>query len=314
MGVKTPKPEPDAARYIPAGSEVNPFRKVRLHYYYPRSFDPSSVQRLPPSPVLITVNNGLFTLNSHGHDDAFCRYLANNTNHIIIDASYALAPEHPFPTALEDLSAVVRYVLGNSAFNHRAVSIGGFGTGATLAASLAVNYFPAGTFKNLIAFYPWLNFSVAYERKRPFVRGEPKLGGLDFLAPKIMRFFQSCYLVNGTQLAALDAGEGDTASGAPFVTILDDPRLSPDKADLKRFPRRCLFVTAEYDCLARDAERLAARLRRVNNTGEGLRREVAVHRVWGCGHGFDKDLEVGSERAMVTEDVYEAVAAFLNRG
>lgn len=76
-----------------------------------------------------------------------------------------------------------------------------------------------------------------------------------------IRFFAKCYM--------------------PSSVDPRDPRVSPSYAALHRFPRRGLIVTAAYDNLAIERERLAARLR------ETPRREVVSERIEWCNYAWD---------------------------
>ncbi|KAL4999207.1 hypothetical protein BDV10DRAFT_165475 [Aspergillus recurvatus] len=135
----------------------------------------------------------------------------------------------------------------------------------------------------------------------------------------MMNIMEECYLWNAiadaetkenTKTKSKSESEADSnATGKNGEDFLKDPRISPAYADASCFPMRCLFVTAEYDCLAREAEELSERIR-VNGDGEEGR-NVVVHRVQGCGHQFDKNCEPGSERAKVRDEIYGLVVDLL---
>jgi acetyl esterase/lipase len=301
----TPKATPDSIHYVPVNTNNTTDHTIKLHIYNPSSSisheDPST-----PSSVLITCCGSGFVIPGHGLDTDYCRYIADTTGHTVLDVGYRLAPEHPFPAALEDVAAVVSHVLSQPAkYDSSRISIGGFSAGANLATSVAVNNFPAGTFKNLITFYPVLDASIPAATKIagvPVALRKPKYGGMATVPVLAMRFSQACYV------SCIEADLGERG--------LCDPRVSPVYAALDRFPRRCLFVTAECDGLAAGVEGLAGRLRveRRGEGGGGREGDVVIFRVAGCGHAFDKRVKAGSEREKVKMEVYEAVARFLNGG
>jgi acetyl esterase/lipase len=298
----TPKATPDSIEYVPVNTTDH---TIKLHTYTPSS-STSGEEPRTPFPVLINCCGSGFVMPGQGLDTDYCRYIADTTGHTVLDVGYRLAPEHPFPAALEDVAAVVSHVLSQPAkYDASRISIGGFSAGANLATSVAVNYFPPGTFKNLVAFYPVLDASIPAATKIasvPEALRKSKYGGMATVPVLAMRVFQACYV----SCVEADLGERGVC----------DPRVSPAYAGLERFPGRCLFVTAECDGLAAETERLAGRLReeRRDEGGGGKEGDVVVVRVAGCGHAFDKRVKAGSERGEVKMEVYEVVAKFLNGG
>ncbi|KAL4918349.1 Alpha/Beta hydrolase protein [Aspergillus aurantiobrunneus] len=305
------KPNPDLIEYIPATPTTtktnkkdtpNPTHKIKTHIYYP----PPSTNPTPPSPVLITACGSGFIAPGLGLDDPYCRLIATQTSHTVIDVRYRLAPEDPFPCALEDIASVVSWVLAQpERFDPARISIGGFSAGANLAVSVAVNYFPPKTFWALLAFYPVLDAARDPGAKEAVAgTGRPALGGMGSVPAVVMRFMRDCYV------AGEDGGEGSAESvGGGEGCLLKDPRVSPAYAEVGRFPARCFFVTCEFDCLARETEELAGRIQGGGDGEEG--RKVVVHRVKGCGHAFDKTVKVGSERERVRDEVYGMVVDML---
>jgi acetyl esterase len=57
-------------------------------------------------PVLVNVHGGGWTMPHTERDTYFCRRLAVRTGCLIFDADYVLAPEYPYPAALEELEAL----------------------------------------------------------------------------------------------------------------------------------------------------------------------------------------------------------------
>ncbi|KAL4988079.1 Alpha/Beta hydrolase protein [Aspergillus falconensis] len=353
LAIKT-KPNPNLIEHIPSTSTStttssstrsettitgpSPTHNIKIHIYnppptrtQPRTEDPNL------SPVLITACGSGFIIPGLGLDTSYCRLISNKTFHTVIDVGYRLAPEHPFPCAIEDLVSVVHWVRSQpTRFNINKISIGGFSAGANIAASVAANFFPPGTFWSLVLFYPVLDACIPPGMKvAPSELGsgkgkdgdggwkgngkKPPLGGMGSVPAFMMNIMEQCYL--GNAIADAETKEnaktetetewkgGSNATGKNGEDFLKDPRISPAYANASCFPMRCLFVTAEYDCLAREAEELAERIRVDGDGEEG--RNVVVHRVQGCGHQFDKNCEPGSERAKVRDEAYGLVVDLL---
>jgi len=91
---------------------------VRCHLVKPEG------KPLAPDRVLINLHGGGFVLGSGSLAEAIP--IAHETGTAVIAIDYRLAPEHPFPAAVDDILAVYRVVLEN----HPASEIGLFGTSA----------------------------------------------------------------------------------------------------------------------------------------------------------------------------------------
>jgi len=113
---------------FPAGNDG---RKLRL--YHPK-------EASAPLPVVLFIHGGGWI---GGSLDAFnepCAALAHNTGALVVSPEYRLAPEHPFPAAVEDTQAALRWVADNIATyggDPERIAVGGESAGANLAAVAA---------------------------------------------------------------------------------------------------------------------------------------------------------------------------------
>ncbi len=57
-------------------------------------------------PVLVNVHGGGWCLEHTERDVYFSRRMANRTGCLVVDVDYVLAPEHPYPAAIEELEAL----------------------------------------------------------------------------------------------------------------------------------------------------------------------------------------------------------------
>ncbi len=81
--------------------------KIKLRIYQPQGDD--------PKPLMLFMHGGGFVgFNIHTHDP-LCRDICHHTGCIIISVDYRLAPEHPFPTGIEDSIAALDWVKKNAA-------------------------------------------------------------------------------------------------------------------------------------------------------------------------------------------------------
>lgn len=62
-----------------------------------------------PHPILVFFHGGGWVVGSLDTHDTICAALTNRANCLTISVDYRLAPEHPFPAALEDAYAAVEW-------------------------------------------------------------------------------------------------------------------------------------------------------------------------------------------------------------
>jgi acetyl esterase len=93
-----------------------------------------------PLPVLVYLHGGGWVFGSVATHDPFCRLLSEAAGVIVASVEYRLAPEHPYPAAVEDTLAAVHWVADNAAEwggNPSRLALGGDSAGANLAAVAA---------------------------------------------------------------------------------------------------------------------------------------------------------------------------------
>jgi acetyl esterase len=93
-----------------------------------------------PAPAVVYCHAGGFALGNLDTDHRQCVELARRGRCTVVSVDYRLAPEHPYPAALNDAIAVLRWVAGNAAelaVDPARVAVAGSSAGATLAACLA---------------------------------------------------------------------------------------------------------------------------------------------------------------------------------
>ena len=101
-----------------------------------RLYQPTSENRLPV--VAVYFHGGGFVMGDlESHDDA-CRLLAETSGIALLAVDYRLAPEHPFPAAVEDAQAVVSWASENlEALEATHLAVAGDSAGGNLAAVVA---------------------------------------------------------------------------------------------------------------------------------------------------------------------------------
>jgi len=93
-------------------------------------------------PVLLYLHGGGFVVGNLETHDSLCRQLAKRSGAAVLALDYRLAPEHPFPTAVDDSFAALRWLAGEGAawlgLDGTRLAVGGDSAGGTLAAVCAL--------------------------------------------------------------------------------------------------------------------------------------------------------------------------------
>ncbi|HUF74453.1 MAG TPA: alpha/beta hydrolase [Gammaproteobacteria bacterium] len=92
-------------------------------------------------PVLVWMHAGGYVIGSIAMDDIMARQLAKDIGCAVVSVNYRLAPEHPYPAALEDGYGVLQWVgrkADEEGFDAGRIAVGGASAGGGLAAGLAL--------------------------------------------------------------------------------------------------------------------------------------------------------------------------------
>ncbi len=198
-----------------------------------RVYSPTAGKRLPG---LVYFHGGGFVLGTLDSCDRVCRNLAHLSGRVVVSVDYRLAPEHPFPAAVEDAFAATTYVLEHArefGIEDGQIAIGGESAGGNLAAVTALKLRESGapplTFQLLV--YPQVDFLDNSPSMHEFANGH-------FITSDLLSYFSRHYL--GRQ----DGRHHD---------------VSPLNADLRGVPP-AFVLTAECDPLRDQGEAYARKL------------------------------------------------------
>jgi len=229
-------------------------------------------------PLYINLHGGGFVLGSPEMEDRYLPGLAEAAGVKIISIDYSLAPEAPFPVALNQSYAVASYAKEHAkelGIDPARIGMGGQSAGGNLSAAVCLMDAEQKelNLKCLVLVYPPLDLYTDPINK-PVVKGA--------ISPKMARLFDAAYV-------------GDRSRAR-------DPLISPYYASpeqLRSFPPT-LVITAELDSLAPEAEAFVEKLREAGVT-------VALRRFEGARHGFNVRGDPG------TDESWQLVAAHLRK-
>lgn len=248
---------------------------------------PLRIYRSPNTPeknsgALVYFHGGGFVFGNLDTHDEWCRYLANESECVVISVDYRLAPEHPFPAAVDDCWEALQWVTEhapNLGIQPQTIAVGGDSAGGNLAAVVALITRET---------HPHLAPNICHQ-----VLLYPVTDLTDFDNPTYQTYAEGYGLSRASMMWFRDRYVGDTPA--------DDWRISPLRAPHHRYLAPTFIVTAEYDVLRHEGEAYARALMFNGN-------RVTLRRCMGMIHGF-----VTKPELDCTHDAREYIATELRR-
>jgi acetyl esterase len=231
-----------------------------------------------PCPIMLYFHGGGYVKGGIEESDAFCRNLAYVTRHIVLSIDYRLAPEHPFPAALDDAVAATIWA------GTHAVGVGGApgpvvvcgeSAGGNLAAvtCLCLRSNPHVAIRYQVLLQPVIDFTLSF--------------------PSMAMLPTECLVPRADLAWYYKTYRSDRCDAK-------DSRVSPIYAeDLSGLPP-ALIITAEYDTLRDEAEAYAQRLK----TAGVATRYICTE---GMVHGFLQMRGLVPDAQIATEEIARAL-------
>src|SRR5579872_5523524 len=288
--VETLTPEEARANYVKVAKEQ--FGEVEeMHSVEDRDADGvpiriyRPVESTDPSMALVYFHGGGWVVGSIETHDGITRALAKRAGIVVISVDYRLAPEHPYPAALQDSWQAARWVLehaGELGLDPDRIGVGGDSVGGCLATIVARKGRDAGTlFAAQLLIYPTTTSRIETQSYSLYSSGYG-------LTRDAMRWYWRQYIGEDLESAAAE------------------PDISPAAlSDLRRLPRT-IVVTAEADVLRDEAESYAQRLFLAGVETEGYRYDGMIH-------GFLRMAGVVERSNKALDELAESLTPFLAR-
>ena len=189
-------------------------------------------------PVMLYLHGGGWTFGSINSCGRFCNAMAASGAMRVIALDYRLAPEHPYPMALNDCIAALQHIISHSDELHidtNRITLGGDSSGGNLALATALSKQHRGSIESLLLFYP---VTKAFDDGSTSWQLYGKGYGLD---AEIMETFNRAYTM-----------QADSRCTAISVGLCSDD-------ELRALPRT-LLIAAERDILCDQGRELASRM------------------------------------------------------
>ncbi|MFC6064015.1 alpha/beta hydrolase [Streptomyces ochraceiscleroticus] len=240
-----------------------------------RLYHPSSPPTEGLRPALLYLHGGGFVLGTLDGVDEVCRAIAARSGWAVLSLEYRLAPEHPYPAALEDSLDTLTWLRESaldSGIDPDMIAVGGDSAGGNLAAALCLHLRDRG-----------LPLPVSQVLVYPAVDDR-------FTTPSWTRFADAPLLTTADARWLWEQYIGPGRQGGI------DQYAAPMKATSLRGLPPALVLTAEVDPLRDDAEAYAERLRHDGVPTTSIRHS-------GVFHGFFTEVGVFAKTDAAIDDV-----------
>ncbi|KAI0936405.1 hypothetical protein AcV5_004555 [Taiwanofungus camphoratus] len=224
---------------VSGGSEplkVGAISDIPLSKFAVRVFTPEGPSPPDGWPVFLFFHGGGWTLGNINTENAFSTHMCTRANCVVVSVDYRLAPEIPYPAAVEDAVEALHWVYNNGkaqlGVNVNKIAVGGSSSGGNLAAVLthkaALSVPPIPLLFQLLV-VP-VTDNTASPSGTPY-KSWAENANTPTLSPGRMLWFRDNYLPNETDRAKWD----------------NSPIFAPEEG-FKRAPRAWIGV-AELDVL-----------------------------------------------------------------
>ncbi len=217
------------------------------------------------SGVVVAFHGGGWLMGNRDSFDAVCRHLASDSGLAVVNVDYRLAPEHPFPAAVDDAWAATRWVAEHGAAHGlpQRLAVMGESAGGNLAAVVCLLAREHGAPRILAQ-------ALVY----PATDARMQAASLQTYAEGYLQ--RSADVAHAFRTYALNHGVSPTDWRL-------SPLLAPSHADLPP----ALVISAECDAIRDDGESYAAKLSEAGVPATCVRYMGMLHTFYGMRDTLD---------------------------
>ncbi|KAJ5902167.1 hypothetical protein N7495_002695 [Penicillium taxi] len=270
-----------------AGSE-----DLNMGKYEIRIFTPEGAKPGTGWPVFIWFHGGGWAIGGKSDGNDLCTLICQMARCVVVTVDYRLAPEHPYPAAVEDAVDALKWVysaegatkLGTDSSR---ITIGGTSAGGNLAAVLSMKASqlePPVPICFQLLVLPVIDNTATTETFWGKNRNAP------WLTPARMDWYRRMYLPNPSDALGWEAS----------------PNLAPTSL-LAKSPKTWIAVSGQ-DLLAPEAEAYAGQLEKAWKENGGIKSEVTVKVYEGATHSLLSMSGVLDQGADLLRDSAQQIA------
>lgn len=288
---KPSPPHPNFLRYHTVGND-----KLKLAFYTPRNYH-REVRDGRKYPIVLNFHGGGFTVGSPTDDARWADMIVRRLGFVVVSAQYRLAPEHAFPTAVDDGVEALLWLASHAdelGIDPARMALTGFSSGGKLSFTVPLRLqqslgprqsspnFEVPKIKTIVSWYPSLDYRLSRVQRRATCPRPEKT-----LSPILTNLFDKSYLPN----------RDDKVSIYVSLAVADDEVLKT------ALPEDIAIYLCEWDMLQQEGADFAQRL---SNMGKNVHCVTIKDRR----HGFDKTPSPFGVDPKITQ-FYEAACDFL---
>ena len=222
--------------------------------------------------IILYIHGGGFVCGSLSYARGYASVLAYECGMRVFAVEYSLAPEAPFPAALDDVYLAYRAIV-DSGIAPESIVLAGESAGGGLVYSLCQKLrtlgepMPAG----IISISPWVDLTLSGESYENNKESDPSL------SKERLSFFANCYLGYLGSDSSVSPRSNDSIDDTPEMHEQKrNPLVSPLYADLSGMPPSLIFA-GEDEILLSDAKRLNEKLLEADSSSRLISKEGMWH-------------------------------------
>ncbi|MCF2571147.1 alpha/beta hydrolase [Brevibacterium sp. UCMA 11754] len=255
-------------------SDLHAAEQVPVRHYVPES-------SADDGRIVLYLHGGGWVFGSLDTHDGVCRSLASNARTDVIAVDYRLAPEHPYPAALEDARTVLEWLASYSntlGVTPSSIAVVGDSAGGGLAAVLAQEYAGHLPVAVQVLFYPVTDLTMSTESYKRVTAGLP-------VVSSTMEWFANQY-----------AGEADRG----------DPALSPLHGEVANQIPASFVCTVGQDPLCDEGIAYAGKLARAGSRVEHVHLPEHAHGLFTSAGAIETGQRILDRASRFLDEVFEA--------
>lgn len=204
--------------------------------------------------IILYLHGGGYVAGGLDYAKGFASLISAECGMRVACIEYRLAPEHPYPAALDDAMIAYKYLL-NHGYSHENILIAGESAGGGLCYALALKLrslsmpMPAG----ILTISPWMDLILSGESYVSNKENDPSL------SRERLEFFADCYIGAIIKSTKSEKVRNTKMSEEEKERLKRDPYVSPLFADFTGMPPSLIFAGGD-EILLSDAVSLNNKL------------------------------------------------------